>query len=89
MLVTGDIFRLQQRGGITRYFVEVVPRLPREAAILAGLHVSAELGPLQGRLRDALRVPHAGLVRRLAAPINAALESAEYARAPRAIVHPS
>jgi glycosyltransferase involved in cell wall biosynthesis len=89
VLVTGDIFRLQPRGGITRYFVEVVPRLPRETFVLAGLHVSAELDALHGRLRDALRVPHAGVVRRVAAPINAALEGAELARTPHAIVHPS
>ena len=41
VLYTGDIFRLQARGGITRYFSELIPRLRRRTRILAGLHQSA------------------------------------------------
>lgn len=40
ILFTGDIFRLQARGGITRYFGELIPRLRRPARIVAGLHQS-------------------------------------------------
>ncbi len=43
VLYTGDIFRLQARGGITRYFSELIPRLRRRTRILAGLHQSAAL----------------------------------------------
>lgn len=40
VLYTGDIFRLQERGGITRYFQEMIPRLRRPAYVVAGLHQS-------------------------------------------------
>jgi len=40
ILYTGDIFRLQARGGITRYFGELIPRLRRPTRIVAGLHQS-------------------------------------------------
>jgi glycosyltransferase involved in cell wall biosynthesis len=40
VLYTGDIFRLQARGGITRYFIELIPRLGRTTRIVAGLHQS-------------------------------------------------
>ncbi len=40
VLYTGDIFRLQARGGITRYFQELIPRLGRPTRIVAGLHQS-------------------------------------------------
>jgi glycosyltransferase involved in cell wall biosynthesis len=40
ILYTGDIFRLQARGGITRYFIELIPRLGRTVRIVAGLHQS-------------------------------------------------
>ena len=40
VLYTGDIFRLQARGGITRYFGELIPRLGRPARIVAGIHQS-------------------------------------------------
>ena len=45
-LFTGDIFRLQPRGGITRYFLEIVARLQRPCRVVAGLHQSRELGLL-------------------------------------------
>ena len=85
----GDIFRLQPRGGINRYFVEIIPRLRREALLIAGVHVSGELDALGDRVRLGARVPPLGLVRRLAAPANAAADRWALARHPRAIVHPT
>src|SRR5207249_519838 len=39
-LYPGAIFRVQARGGITRYFGELIPRLRRPTRIVAGLHQS-------------------------------------------------
>jgi glycosyltransferase involved in cell wall biosynthesis len=57
VLFTGDIFRLQARGGITRYFSEIIPRLRRPSRLVAGLHQSALIR--DGRLpaRAALYMP--------------------------------
>ena len=65
---TGDIFRLQDRGGITRYFTEVIPRLKRPAEVVAGFHRSAEMAALGPRARHALRIPAFPGRARLAAP---------------------
>ena len=88
VLYTGDIFRLQTRGGITRYFVEVIPRLKRPTQVVAGLHCSAELAGLTTSVAG-ICLPATGLARRLAAPLNAAIESYAFAGNARAIVHPT
>jgi glycosyltransferase involved in cell wall biosynthesis len=82
LLLTGDIFRQQPRGGITRYFLELKERLPRPVTMKAGLHMSEELG--FGRI-PAVRGAH-----RLVAWANAGLDALLFARSgDKAIVHPT
>lgn len=85
--LTGDILRLQSRGGITRYVVELVPRLAREASVIGGLHRSAEAGALGARLTRALRLPDARGMMRLAAPLNRAIDRAAFGGDGPEIVH--
>ena len=88
-LYTGDIFRLQGYGGISRYFAEVIPRLKRPAEIVAGLHRSAELAALGARARHALRLPAFPGSARLAAPWNALLDHAVLGGRRGVILHPT
>jgi len=76
VLFTGDIFRLQARGGITRYTLELIPRLSREREVLLGLHVSAEASRLGRWGRAGLRIPAVRGAARLAAPLNRLLAAA-------------
>jgi glycosyltransferase involved in cell wall biosynthesis len=89
VVFTGDIFRLQSRGGVTRYFAEVVPRLPRTTIVVLGFHMSADAGILGNHASPAYRMPSRGVWRRLAAPLNGVFESAAFQRWPRAILHPT
>lgn len=89
VLFTGDIFRLQTRGGITRYVIEVMTRLARPARVIGGLHRSAEAAALGAALTAAARLPAIPGGARLAAPLNAALDGWALARAGRAILHPT
>ncbi len=89
VLYTGDIFRLQDRGGITRYFTEVIRRLKRPAEVVAGLHQSAELAALGARARHALRLPAFPGGARLAAPWNALLDRAALGGRRGVILHPT
>jgi glycosyltransferase involved in cell wall biosynthesis len=57
VVFTGDIFRQQPRGGITRYVLEVTVRLRREAEVVLGLHQSEDPGLKDVRTRWALRLP--------------------------------
>jgi hypothetical protein len=56
VLYTGDIFRQQPRGGITRYFIELIRRLERPSLLWAGLHMSEELGAALTRSWSRARV---------------------------------
>ncbi len=88
-LYTGDIFRMQGRGGITRYFAEVIPRLKRPAEVVAGLHQSEELAAVGPRARHALRCPAFPGSARLAAPWNALLDRATLGGRSGVILHPT
>jgi len=88
-LYTGDIFRLQDRGGITRYFTQVIPRLARPAEVVVGLHQSAELAALGPRARHALRIPAFPGGARLAAPWNALLDRAALGGRRGVVLHPT
>ena len=88
-LYTGDIFRLQGRGGITRYFTEVIPRLERPAEVLVGLHQSDELAGLGPRARHALRIPAFRGSARLAAPWNSLLDRALLGGRRDVVLHPT
>ena len=88
-LYTGDIFRLQDRGGISRYFAEVIPRLKRPAEVVAGLHQSEELAALGPRARYALRLPAFPGSARLAAPWNTLLDRAVLGGRRGVILHPT
>jgi glycosyltransferase involved in cell wall biosynthesis len=88
-LFTGDAFRMQDRGGITRYFTEVIPRLERPAEIVAGLHRSAEMAALGPRARHTLRIPGFPGSARLAAPWNALLDRAVLGGRRGVILHPT
>lgn len=89
VLFTGDIFRQQPRGGITRYVLEITRRLSRPAEVLVGLHQSVELGGLTVPARAALRLPAFRGVHRVAAPVNALVDAAGWSRRRDLIVHPS
>ena len=89
VVFTGDIFRLQPRGGITRYFAELVPRLARPTRIEAGWHQSeatASLGlgpPRAGRVAQLPGGP------RVVAAVNRGLDAGRLGRDPGAILHPT
>jgi len=89
VLYSGDIFRLQPRGGITRYFSELIPRLGRPARVLAGLHQSPVIR--EGRLpADAARyMPEFRLSPRPRAFLNEWVDAWGVAREPVQILHPT
>lgn len=89
VLYTGDVFRLQERGGITRYFTEVIPRLKRPAEVVVGLHRSAELAGLGPRARHAVRLPAFPGSAHLAAPWNALLDRSTLGGRRGVILHPT
>ena len=57
VVFTGDIFRLQPRGGISRYFLEVISRLSRPLEVIAGIHQSRVLASAPVPMRAALPMP--------------------------------
>lgn len=89
LLYTGDVFRMQAQGGITRFFVEVGTRLQRPLTVSAGLHVSPRIAVFGGRARPAWRIPSDRVFRRAAAPVNAWVDARAFAAHPVAIVHPT
>jgi len=89
VVFTGDILRFQTHGGITRYFAEIVPRLPRLVSVSGGLHCSAEAAGFGPRLQVAARIPSSPAARRLAAPLNVAIDRAALWNARNAIIHPT
>lgn len=87
VLFTGDIFRLQPRGGITRYFDELIPRLRRPSRVVAGLHQSRAIPA--GRFESAVYMPAFRLSPRPRALINAWVDRARVRRAAGEILHPT
>jgi glycosyltransferase involved in cell wall biosynthesis len=89
VVYTGDIFRLQSRGGITRYFSELIPRLQRPTRIVAGLHQSAVIR--EGRLpaEDARYMPEFRLSPRPRAFVNEWVDAWGIWRGPGWILHPT
>lgn len=89
VLFTGEVFRQQSRGGITRYVLELTRRMRRPCAIVAGLHQSAEIPAPGIPVRAALRLPRVRGAQRAAAPLNAALDACWLAWRRGAIVQPT
>lgn len=91
VVFTGDIFRIQSRGGITRYFRETIARLSRPVEVLAGWHQSPALGTLSVPVREAALLPHRRGLTRPRALLNAAWDRGALRAAARrgAIVHPT
>jgi glycosyltransferase involved in cell wall biosynthesis len=89
VLYTGDVFRMQSQGGITRFFVEVATRLTRPRVLPAGLHISPHVAAFGARARPAWRIPSDRVFRRAAAPVNAWLDQRAFAAHPNAILHPT
>src|SRR5438067_11912757 len=87
VLFTGDIYRLQPRGGITRYFDELIPRLRRPSRVLAGLHQSRAIPA--GRFESAVYMPAFPLSPRPRALINGWVDRARVRRATGEILHPT
>jgi glycosyltransferase involved in cell wall biosynthesis len=87
VLFTGDIFRLQPRGGITRYFDELIPRLYRPSRVVAGLHQSRAIPA--GRFESAVYMPAFRLSPRPRALINGWVDRARVRRASGEILHPT
>ena len=89
LVYTGDVFRMQSQGGITRFFVEVGTRLARPLTVAAGLHVSPRVAVFGGRARPAWRIPPDRVLRRAAAPVNAWVDDRAFAAHRDAILHPT
>jgi glycosyltransferase involved in cell wall biosynthesis len=89
LVFTGDIFRLQPRGGITRYFAEVLPRLARPAEVVLGWHQSEEAARLGVPVRAGLRFPAVRGIHRLVAPANAWIDRFFLPRRHDCILHPT
>lgn len=91
VVFTGDIFRMQSRGGITRYFRETIARLSRPVEVLAGWHQSPALRSLGVPVREAAFVPHRRGLTRPRALLNAAWDRNHLHEAARrgAILHPT
>lgn len=89
VIYTGDIFRLQPRGGITRYFREVIMRLPRPAEVGAGFHQSLALSGIGVPVRASAVLRQVRGMTRPRALLNAAWDRAFLARRPDAIIHPT
>ena len=92
VLFTGDIFRLQPRGGITRYFSEVIPRLKRRSRVVAGLHQSPLIRDEQLPAQAALYMPGFRLSPRPRAVFNEWIDARHLGRGGAGgseIVHPT
>jgi glycosyltransferase involved in cell wall biosynthesis len=88
VLYTGDIFRLQARGGITRYFGELIPRLGRPARIVAGLHQSRAI-PRGRPAYAAVYLPAFRLSPRPRALVNRWIDAAWIRGSSGEIMHPT
>lgn len=92
VVYTHDIFSSQPHGGISRYFVELVSRMPRNGAkfeILAGLHINRYLGSRRLEVARIVGlavppVPHTRFLRHFA---NAALQRLLLDSGPNTVVH--
>lgn len=89
VLFTGDIFRQQPRGGITRYVLEVLARLRRPAELVLGPHQSQDAGLAGVPARFALRLPPWRGMHRLAGAAGAWVDAAALRGRRGVIVHPS
>lgn len=89
VLFTGDIFRQQARGGITRYVLEITQRLARPSEIVLGVHQSVELAGSAARLRAGLRLPAFRGAHRVAALVNPVVDTALVRGRRGVILHPS
>jgi glycosyltransferase involved in cell wall biosynthesis len=89
VVFTGDIFRLQPRGGISRYFLEVMNRIERPCEIVAGLHQSRVIGAARARLHVAARMPAFVGSGRLRAVPNALIDRWWMGRRRDALLHPT
>jgi len=89
ILYTGDIFRLQARGGITRYFTELIPRLLRPTRVVAGLHQSSAIREDRLPAEAAAFLPPFRLSPRPRAVFNAWIDAVRIDRAAGAILHPT
>jgi len=87
VLFTGDIYRLQARGGITRYFDEMIPRLTRPSRVVAGLHQSEAVPPT--RFESAAYMPGFRLSPRFRALINAGVDRLRIRNDSGEIIHPT
>jgi glycosyltransferase involved in cell wall biosynthesis len=87
VVYTGDIFRLQPRGGISRYFRELIRRLDRPAEVAAGFHQSLVLDGIGVPVRAAARLPQVRGLTRPRALLNAAWDAARLGARPEAILH--
>ena len=89
VLYTGDIFRLQARGGISRYFQELIPRLQRRTRIVAGLHQSPAIRDRVIRAEAARFMPAFRLSPRPRALFNEWIDSVRLRAGSGEILHPT
>jgi len=89
VLYTGDIFRLQARGGISRYFEELIPRIVRPSRVLAGLHQSPAIRDRRLPAEAALYMPGFRLTPRPRALFNEWIDARRIRRDSGEILHPT
>lgn len=89
VLYTGDIFRLQARGGITRYFCELIPRLTRRTRVVAGLHQSQAIRDRTLPAEAAFYMPAFRLSPRPRAAFNAWIDARRVRSDSGSILHPT
>ena len=89
VMFTGDIFRQQPRGGITRYVIEIARRLRRPGEVVLGVHQSVEVVSLRVPVRSALRIPPWRIAHRIAALVNGPVDAMWFWRRRNPILHPT
>src|ERR1017187_2503423 len=88
LIYTPDIFSLQRVGGISRYYCELIERLPNHdcsAKVVAGIHLNRHLRALS--TRAGCYVPKLGPLGHYRLKFNHALCRQIAAKTPRAVIH--
>ena len=89
VVFTGDIFRQQPRGGITRYVLELIARLTRPVELVLGAHQSIDPGLAEAGPRLAVALPPVRGIHRVTGPLGGLVDAWLVARRRGVILHPT